>query len=56
MKSKGASASAWANTVVKAVGGKAGGKEPTSIGNGTNVDKVDEGLALAQRYLEQFHL
>ena len=32
------------------VGGKAGGKGATSVGNGTNAEKVDEGLALAQRY------
>ncbi|KAF2405139.1 putative alanyl-tRNA synthetase [Trichodelitschia bisporula] len=53
---KGLVASEWANAVAAAVGGKAGGKGPTSIGSGTNVDKLDEGLALATKYLERFHL
>jgi alanyl-tRNA synthetase len=39
-----------------AVGGKAGGKGPTSVGNGTNVDKIDEGVELARKYLEKFQL
>jgi len=53
---QGAVASDWANSVAKAVGGKAGGKGPTSIGNGTEVEKIDEGLELAIKYLEQFKL
>ncbi|KAI9844134.1 MAG: Alanine--tRNA ligase [Pleopsidium flavum] len=53
---KGASATDWANTVSSIVGGKAGGKAPTSIGNGTNVDKVDEAVEVAGKYLEGFHL
>ncbi|KAI9669362.1 MAG: Alanine--tRNA ligase [Alyxoria varia] len=53
---KGASASDWASSVAGAVGGKAGGKGPTSIGSGTNVDKVDEGLKQATEYLEKFSL
>jgi hypothetical protein len=32
------------------VGGKAGGKGPTSIGNGTNTDKVEEAISLAADY------
>lgn len=48
--------SEWANAVSGAVGGKAGGKAPTAIGNGTNPDKVDEGVALATAYLEKFKL
>ncbi|KAI9792359.1 MAG: Alanine--tRNA ligase [Candelina submexicana] len=49
----GASASDWSNVVSSVVGGKAGGKAPTSIGNGTNVDKVDDALALATEYIEE---
>ncbi|KAB8596100.1 hypothetical protein FH972_025809 [Carpinus fangiana] len=56
LSKQGASASEWSKTVCEAVGGRAGGKEPTSVGNGTNVDKVDEGLALAQKYLEKFQI
>ncbi|GAM38798.1 alanine-tRNA ligase [Talaromyces pinophilus] len=52
----GLSPSEWANAVSGAVGGKAGGKAPTAIGNGTNPDKVDEGVALATEYLEKFKL
>lgn len=56
MSKQGVVASDWANSVAKAVGGKAGGKGPTSVGNGTEVDKIDEGLELATKYLEQFKL
>ncbi|KAI2791572.1 Alanine--tRNA ligase [Penicillium oxalicum] len=53
---KGASASEWASVVSSSVGGKAGGKGATSIGNGTNPDKVDEAVALATEYLSKFKL
>jgi alanyl-tRNA synthetase len=42
--------------VSKAVGGKAGGKGATSTGSGVNVDKVDEGVELARKYLEQLKI
>lgn len=42
--------------VSSSVGGKAGGKGATSIGNGTNPDKVDEAVALATEYLSKFKL
>ncbi|KAI9720048.1 MAG: Alanine--tRNA ligase [Candelaria pacifica] len=50
---EGASASDWSNTVSSVVGGKAGGKAPTSIGNGTNIDRVDDAVALATKYIEE---
>jgi alanyl-tRNA synthetase len=53
---QGAVAREWASAVSVAVGGKAGGKGPTSVGNGTNVDKIDEGVELARKYLEKFQL
>ncbi|KAK4987227.1 Alanine--tRNA ligase [Elasticomyces elasticus] len=53
---QGASASEWANSVAAAVGGKAGGKGATSLGQGTNVDKIDEGLEIATEYLQKFKL
>lgn len=53
---KGASSTEWAATISSVVGGKAGGKAPTSIGNGTNVEKVNEALEVAEKYLERFHL
>ncbi|QDS67918.1 Alanine--tRNA ligase [Venturia effusa] len=53
---QGAVASEWASAVSVAVGGKAGGKGPTCVGNGTNPDKIDEGVELARKYLDKFHL
>jgi alanyl-tRNA synthetase len=50
------SSSDWASTVSSLVGGKAGGKAPVAIGNGTEVTKVDEALAAATEYLEKFKL
>ena len=53
---QGASANEWASEISNVVGGKAGGKAPTSIGNGTNTDKVDEAVEVATKYLERFKL
>ncbi|KAL8774848.1 MAG: hypothetical protein Q9209_000787 [Squamulea sp. 1 TL-2023] len=53
---QGASATDWANTVSKVVGGKAGGKGATCIGNGTEPSKVDEAIEAATKYLEKFKL
>ena len=53
---QGATANDWASAVSVAIGGRAGGKAPVSIGNGTNPDKVDEGVALATEYLSKFKL
>ncbi|KAH8701165.1 putative alanyl-tRNA synthetase [Talaromyces proteolyticus] len=52
----GVSASDWARVVSGSVGGKAGGKAPTAIGSGNNVDKVEEAVNLATEYLQKFHL
>ena len=40
------------------MGGKAGGKPgaPSAIGQGTNADKVDEGVEEARKYIENFKL
>ncbi|EAS36927.3 alanine-tRNA ligase [Coccidioides immitis RS] len=56
LSAQGASASNWSGVVSGIVGGKAGGKAPTSIGNGTEVDRVDEAIEAATKYLEQFQL
>ncbi|THC93118.1 hypothetical protein EYZ11_007398 [Aspergillus tanneri] len=53
---QGASASEWTNVVSGVLGGKAGGKGPTSIGNGVHADKVDEAINLASDYLGKFKL
>lgn len=56
LTAQGASANNWAGAVSGVVGGRAGGKAPVSIGNGTEVSKVDEALEAATKYLEQFKL
>ncbi|KAF2808560.1 uncharacterized protein BDZ99DRAFT_446119 [Mytilinidion resinicola] len=53
---QGASAAEWSKTVAGIIGGKAGGKGATSIGQGTNADKVDQGVEEATKYLEKFKL
>ncbi|KAJ5728553.1 Translation elongation/initiation factor/Ribosomal beta-barrel [Penicillium malachiteum] len=53
---QGASATEWAAVVSGAVGGKAGGKGQTSLGNGVHADKVDEAISLASEYLSKFKL
>jgi len=56
LTNRGASASECTTLVAAAVGGKAFGKEPTSIGTGTKVAGVDEAVELARRYLEKFEV
>ncbi|KAE8348240.1 alanyl-tRNA synthetase, cytoplasmic [Aspergillus coremiiformis] len=56
LSDQGASASEWAAIVSTAIGGRAGGKGPTSIGNGTSPDKTEEAIALASDYLAKFKL
>jgi alanyl-tRNA synthetase len=46
----------WASAVTSVVGGKAGGKAPTSIGHGTNVDQIDEALKAATAYLAKLQI
>ena len=53
---QGLSASEWATAVAGVVGGAAGGKGSTSVGNGTKPEKVDEGVEAATKYLQNFHL
>ncbi|KAJ7084272.1 tRNA synthetases class II (A)-domain-containing protein [Mycena belliarum] len=53
-KAKGADARTWATQVSEVLGGKAGGKDDSAQGVGTQVDKVDEALALCKEYLRPF--
>jgi len=53
---KGADAAKWANEVAGLVGGKAGGKGATSLGQGTNTDKVDDAVEAARKYLQGLSL
>jgi hypothetical protein len=50
----GADGPKWAAAVTPIIGGKAGGKPgaPTAIGQGTNADKVDDGVEEARRWIE----
>ncbi|KAK2811957.1 Alanine--tRNA ligase [Emmonsiellopsis sp. PD_5] len=56
LSQQGASPNDWASTVSGIVGGRAGGKAPVSIGNGTEVSKLDEAIKAATEYLEKFKL
>lgn len=53
---KGADAAKWSSEVAGLVGGKAGGKGATSLGQGTNPDKVDDAVELARKYLQDLKL
>jgi alanyl-tRNA synthetase len=41
---------------VNIVGGKAGGKNPTALGQGTNYSKVDEAMEHVTDYLEKLQI
>lgn len=51
----GASSQEWAKSVSDVVGGKAGGKG-TVVGNGPNVERVDEAIEKATEYFARFQL
>ncbi|KAJ4325125.1 Alanine--tRNA ligase [Neodidymelliopsis sp. IMI 364377] len=57
-KAKGGDGPKWAGAVTPIIGGKAGGKPgaPTAVGQGTNADKVDEGVEEATRWIEKLSL
>jgi len=51
VKAKGADARAWASKVCEVLGGKAGGKDDSAQGVGTNVDRIEEAVGLSREYL-----
>ncbi|TKA82875.1 Alanine--tRNA ligase [Friedmanniomyces simplex] len=53
---KGLDAGKWANGVAGVVGGKAGGKGPMSLGQGTQVERVEEAVEAARKALEELGL
>ncbi|RYP65223.1 hypothetical protein DL770_009050 [Monosporascus sp. CRB-9-2] len=53
LASQGVTAEKWASAVTEIVGGKSGGKEPTRQGQGTNAEKIDEAVAVAERWLAE---
>lgn len=54
-KAAGADGPKWAAAVTPIIGGKAGGKAgaATAVGQGTNADRVDEGVEEARRWIEK---
>ncbi|KIY74247.1 hypothetical protein CYLTODRAFT_427840 [Cylindrobasidium torrendii FP15055 ss-10] len=54
LKSNGVDAKVWAGKVSDILGGKAGGKDDSSQGVGTNVEKVNEAIAAAKEYLSSY--
>ncbi|KAI1375442.1 tRNA synthetases class II (A)-domain-containing protein [Hypoxylon crocopeplum] len=53
LASQGVTAEKWATAVTEVVGGKSGGKEPTRQGQGTNADKIEEAVAIAEKWLAE---
>ncbi len=53
---KGADAAKWSSEVAGVVGGKAGGKGATSLGQGTLPERVDDAVEVARKYLEGLKL
>ncbi|KAK0118112.1 Alanine--tRNA ligase [Cadophora gregata] len=51
--SNGVTAEHWAASVSEVIGGRSGGKEPTRTGQGTNPDKIKEGVAAAEKWLAE---
>ena len=56
MRKKGIYATEWAGAVTGVVGGRAGGKEASSTGSGTDPTKMEEAVEAASKYLEKFEL
>jgi alanyl-tRNA synthetase len=46
----------WTTQVSEVVGGKTGGKGTTSVGSGTNGNKLDEGAVIAADYLKKLRI
>ncbi|PSR87415.1 tRNA synthetases class II (A)-domain-containing protein [Coniella lustricola] len=51
LASRGITAEKWSLTVAEVIGGKAGGKEPTRQGAGTQPEKLDEAVKTAEKWL-----
>ncbi|KAI0106644.1 tRNA synthetases class II (A)-domain-containing protein [Daldinia grandis] len=53
LTSQGVTAEKWAAAVTEVVGGKSGGKEPTRQGQGTNAEKIEDAVAVAEKWLAE---
>ncbi|TVY52302.1 Alanine--tRNA ligase [Lachnellula cervina] len=51
--SQGVKAEEWVAAVSEVVGGRSGGKEPTRTGQGTKPEKIDEGVAVAEKWFKE---
>ncbi len=51
--SQGVTAEYWAAAVSEVVGGRSGGKEPTRTGQGTNPHKIEEAVAVAEKWFQE---
>ncbi|KAF5325876.1 hypothetical protein D9611_000208 [Ephemerocybe angulata] len=54
LKAKGVDAREWAAKVTDLISGKAGGKDDSAQGVGTEVEKLDEAVSAARKYIEGF--
>jgi alanyl-tRNA synthetase len=46
-------AESWSAVVTEVVGGKSGGKEPTRQGQQINVEKIDDAVEAATKWLDE---
>ncbi|KAI1104620.1 tRNA synthetases class II (A)-domain-containing protein [Jackrogersella minutella] len=53
LESQGVTADSWAAAVSEVVGGKSGGKGPTRQGQGTDAQKIEEAIAVAEKWLAE---
>ncbi|EQL02007.1 alanyl-tRNA synthetase [Ophiocordyceps sinensis CO18] len=53
LSSQGVTAEQWAASVSEVVGGRSGGKEPSRQGQGTQPEKIDEGVETATKWLQE---
>jgi len=53
-RTKGLDARTWASKVADVLGGKAGGREDSAQGVGTEVDKVDKAFAVAEEHYSTY--
>lgn len=52
LRTRGVDANTWANRVADVVGGKAGGKGATCLGQGSKVESVDEAVEEARKWFD----
>jgi alanyl-tRNA synthetase len=53
LASQGVTAEQWAASVSDVIGGRSGGKEPSRQGQGTQPEKIDDGVETARKWLSE---